>query len=191
MAEFAIALSGGIGAGKTALAEKLAEALDADRVSFGREVRRYAKENNENPDDRSILQQLGQALVLTECKQFVRRVLDQQSQPRKDRLIIDGVRHIEVLIHLKEEVGKRPLYLVHVATPSSTREQRIMERDQVERRLAARYDNDITEAQVTRILPQYASLTVNGELPIMLQVAQVVQRVKEWSAKSGQHPVAA
>lgn len=182
MTEFVIAISGGIGAGKTVLADKLVETLDADRVSFGAEVRRYARENGDNHEDRSILQQLGQALVLTECEEFVRRVLAQQRNPGKGRLIVEGVRHLEVLIELKKQVGSRRLHLVHVVTPGSTREQRVMERDGVERRVAARYDNDITEAQVARILPQYAGLTVDGEWPVSLQVAQVAKKIEEWSA---------
>ncbi|MDP4006393.1 AAA family ATPase [Methylobacterium sp. NEAU K] len=191
MAGFVIAISGGIGAGKTALAEKLAEALHADRVSFGREVRRYAEENGENPKDRSVLQQLGQALVLTQCNQFVERVLAQRPQPRSEHLIVEGVRHVEVLMELKRQLDSKSVHLVHVVTPGSTREQRVMERDDVERRLVARYDNDITEAQVSRILPQYASLTVNGELPIVLQVAQVMQKAAEWSATGSERPEAA
>ena len=56
-----------------------------------------------------------------------------------------------------------------------------MERDGVERRVAARYENDITEAQVARIIPQYASLTVNGELPLDLQVAAIQKKLHEWT----------
>ena len=181
MARFVIAISGGIGAGKSTLAERLADKLDAVRASFGREVKHYAEINGENPNDRSTLQQLGQALVLTDCEGFVRRVLEQQPNVGDRQLIVEGVRHIEVLMELKERVRPKRLYLIHVMTPGSTREQRVMERDRVERRLVARYDNDITEAQVSRILPQYADLTVNGELPITLQVVQVMHKVAEWS----------
>ncbi|MCJ2075981.1 AAA family ATPase [Methylobacterium sp. E-016] len=188
MADFVIAISGGIGAGKSTLAEKLADKLDGVRASFGREVREYARINGESPDDRSVLQQLGQALVLTDCEGFVRRVLDQQPNVGRRHLIVEGVRHIEVLRELKDQVRPKRLHLVHIMTPGSTREQRVMERDRVERRLVARYDNDITEAQVSRILPQYAALTVNGDLPITLQVNQVMQKIAEWSTADRLEP---
>lgn len=191
MAGFVVAISGGIGAGKTALANKLVDALDADRVSFGREVRRYAENNEQNPDDRSVLQQLGQALVLTDCDGFVRRVLDQRQRPDRDHLIVDGVRHIEVFMRLKDQVRPKRIYLVHIVTPPSMREQRVMERDGVERRVVARYDNDITEAQVSRVLPQYASVLVNGELPVNLQIAQVLVKAKEWATLGDEPSVAA
>ena len=191
MAGFAIAISGGIGAGKSTLAKGLKEALGADRVSFGNVVRQYAEENGMDSKDRSVLQQLGQALVLTQCEAFVDRVLARRAEPVGDHLIIDGVRHVEVFMRLKEKVRPMRLYLVHIETPSSTREHNVMVRDGVERRLVARYDNDITEVQVSRVLPQYASLIVNGELPVMLQVSQVIAKAKEWAAIGDEQPVAA
>ncbi len=196
MTGFVLALSGAIGAGKTSLAERLAARLSARRVSFGIEVRRYAEEHGANKKDRAVLQQLGQALVLTQREAFVKRVLAQDidAQAPGDMnvpLIVDGVRHIEIFMELKRQLAPRRVHLIHITTPGSTREQRIMEKDGVERRVVARYDNDITEAQVSRILPQYAGLTVQGELPVDLQVQQVVQKLKEWHATADSELTAA
>lgn len=184
MTDFVIALSGGIGAGKTDLAERLAATLDADRVSFGREVREFAERNQRNQNDRAVLQELGQAMVLTDCEGFVRRVLaqrDEGGRQRKPGLIVEGVRHVEVFKELGRQLGDRTVHLVHISTPEATREKRVMDRDNVERRVVARYDNDITEAQVPRILPQYAALTLNGDLPLELQVATVEKKLREWA----------
>ena len=174
MTGFVLVLSGGIGAGKSSLAEALKVALQADNVSFGDGVRAYAEKNGIPTPDRAMLQELGQALVLTKCTYFVESVLAQApAQSLDDRLIVQGVRHIEVLWELKRQLSGRQILLVHIETPSLTREERVMKRDSVDRRDVARYDNDITEAQVLRILPQYAHFRVNGELPTSLQVAEV------------------
>ncbi len=177
-----LALSGAIGAGKSKLAQELRTAFDADVVGFGDEVRRYAREIGEDENDRSVLQKLGQAMVLSDCRAFVLKVLEQcprQLQAGSDELnlIVQGVRHIEALGELKRLVGNRSLHLINVVTPTSLREQRLMDRDKVDRRLIGRYDNDITEAQVARILPQYAHCEVSGDVPVPFQIATIRQRL--------------
>ena len=177
-----LALSWAIGAGKTTLAKELSAALDADLVGFGNEVRRYAKEIGADENDRSVLQKLGQAMVLSDCSGFVRKVLGRsprQLQAGSDdlNLIVQGIRHIEVFNELKKHIGGRSLHLIDVVTPTSLREERLMDRDKVDRRLVGRYDNDITEAQVARILPQYAHCEVQGDVPVAFQVATVRQRL--------------
>ena len=186
MGGFVIAVSGGIGAGKTELAKHLEKALDADRVSFGDEVRTFARENGQDENDRSVLQRLGQALVLSQCKAFVTRVLAQRPSigRTETRLIIEGVRHVEVLKEIMLQMPHEHVRLVHIATPETLREQRIMDRDNVERRVVARYDNDITEAQISRILPQYADLIVEGDLPVSLQISAIKAKLGEWTSSS-------
>ena len=190
MTGYVLALSGAIGAGKSTLSANLAEALGADMVSFGREVRRYAEEGEQGSSkDRAILQQLGQALVLSDLKGFVTRVLRQEprqleADSRRLPLVVEGIRHVEVLMELRRQIEGRHVHLLHIVTPSNLREQRLMERDKVERRVIARYDNDITEAQVARILPQYAACFVEGDLPERLQIAQVLRKIDEWTVRS-------
>ena len=89
---------------------------------------------------------------------------------------MQGIRHIEVFNELKKHIGKRSLHLINVVTPTSLREERLMDRDKVERRLIGRYDNDITEAQVARILPQYAHCEVPGDAPLFFQLATIRQK---------------
>ncbi|RVD51103.1 hypothetical protein EN783_33330 [Mesorhizobium sp. M2D.F.Ca.ET.140.01.1.1] len=65
--------------------------------------------------------------------------------------------------------------MVHLEAPSDVRQERYLQREAVERRLLARYEQDITEAQIARILPQYADLTVDATLPLSFQVEKVVE----------------
>ncbi len=173
MRNLVIALSGGIGAGKAELGEALSKALGADRASFGAEVRRYAREIGADDADVTSLQQVGQSLVLTQPAGFVRRVLAQRV--RHDvPLVVEGLRHVEILVHLRRETEGSVLQVVHLDTPRELRSARMTERTGAVPRLAARYEADINEEQVARIIPQYANVVVSGDLPTSLQVARVL-----------------
>jgi dephospho-CoA kinase len=172
MVGLVLAFSGALGAGKSKLTMALHDRLQWPRVSFGDEVRSFAVREGRDPNDRAVLQQLGQALVLTDREGFVRRVLNQR--PTEGDLIVDGVRHVEILLELRKQVHPRTLKLIHINADSGIRQERLMERDQVERRVVARYDSDITEAQIARILPQYADLALDGSLPTSVLLAKVV-----------------
>lgn len=167
---FVLAFSGGLGAGKSSLTNALAERLGWPRLSFGDHVRKIAQENGRDWKDRAVLQQLGQALILTNVEGFINDVL----APAGDapNVILDGVRHVEVLFTLREKLNDR-IRLVHLEAPSDIRQERYMQREAVERRLLARYEQDITEAQIARILPQYADLLVDATLPLSFQVDKV------------------
>ncbi|TGR10473.1 hypothetical protein EN833_13130 [Mesorhizobium sp. M4B.F.Ca.ET.190.01.1.1] len=170
--EFVLAFSGGLGAGKSSLTKALSERLGWPRASFGDHVRTLALENGLDSKDRAVLQQLGQALVLTNVEGFVDGVLGRAGEA--PNLILDGVRHVEVLFILREKLQEK-VKLVHLEAPSDVRQERYLQREAVERRLLARYEQDITEAQIARILPQYADLTVDATLPLSFQVEKVVE----------------
>lgn len=179
-----LAISGALGSGKSNLTRALHDRLHWRRVSFGDQVRKVAEDASKDRNDRSILQQLGQFLVLTDPQQFVRDVLDQglaQPNPNStaENLIVDGVRHVEILLELRKQVVPRAVRLVYLKTDIETRQVRLVQRDHVERRIAARYDSDISEAQVARILPQYADLTLDGSLPTSLLIERVVSFVTQ------------
>lgn len=167
---FVLAFSGGLGAGKSSLTTALHERLGWPRASFGDHVRKLAAENGRDSKDRAVLQQLGQALVLTNVEGFVDDVLAQAGDA--PNVILDGVRHVEVLFTLREKF-KDKVKLVHLEAPSDLRQERYLQRETVERRLLARYEQDITEAQIARILPQYADLLVDATLPLSFQVGKV------------------
>jgi len=173
---FVLAFSGGLGAGKSSLTTALHERLGWPRASFGDHVRKIASENGRDEKDRSVLQQLGQALVLTNVGGFVDDVLAQAGDA--PNVILDGVRHVEVLFKLREKLNDK-VKLVHLEAPSDVRQERYLQRDDVERRLLARYEQDITEAQIARILPQYADLVVDATLPLSFQVDRVADFAKK------------
>ncbi len=166
-----VAFSGPIGAGKSSISQKVADSLHWPRVSFGEYIKKVAQENNEDPNDRAVLQRLGQALVLSDVDSLVDEVLNQR--PWKDangegNLIIDGLRHAEVRHALVQKIRPNILKHVYVTIDEDTRQQRVREEDHIEPRILMRYDQDITEAQIPRILREYRDIEVNGRLPVQI-----------------------
>lgn len=172
-----VAFSGAIGVGKSSLSRALQERLGWPRVSFGQYVRDYAAANGKDADDRATLQQLGQALVLTNVAGFVAGVLGQVDWRSGGNLILDGLRHVEVRQALLHELGADfTLKLVHVSVDEDTRQQRAQENG-IEQRMLSRYDQDLTEAQMARIMPPYADLVIDGTLPPRMAMDMIVARL--------------
>ena len=73
----ALAFSGAIGSVKSSVSGELQNLLKWPRVSFGDFVRKKAAEMGRDPTDRTVLQKLGQALVVSDLQGFVRDVLAQ------------------------------------------------------------------------------------------------------------------
>ncbi len=183
MDKFILAFAGGMGSGKSNLTRELANRLGWKRASFGEHVKKIAGEAGRDASDRGVLQQLGQALVLTQLEKFVRDVLAQAEGDAN--VILDGVRHVEVYMQLKElEKENTRLRLVYIKTPTEIRQDHVVKRDKVERRLVASYDSDITEAQIPRIIPQYADKIIDGTLPVSILVDQLVDYAREETGKS-------
>ncbi|HXQ74654.1 MAG TPA: AAA family ATPase [Pyrinomonadaceae bacterium] len=175
-----VAFSGPIGAGKSTISQKVAELLHWPRVSFGEYVQSVADKNNLDRNDRTVLQRLGQALVLSDVDEFVRAVLSQK-QWRNERdegdLVIDGLRHAEVRHALVQQTRPNVLKHVFVTVDEDTRQERVRMEDHIEPRMLMRYDQDITEAQIPRIMREYKDVEVNGKLPTELAAREVLARL--------------
>src|SRR5271170_2410837 len=98
---FILAFSGGLGVGKSELTKAVEEKLGWKRASFGDYVRTVARAAGRDAGDRGELQRLGQALVLTNVDGFVDEVLKRADGA--ERIILDGIRHIEVLLTLRRK----------------------------------------------------------------------------------------
>jgi cytidylate kinase len=172
-----IAFSGPIGAGKSTISQKVADLLHWPRVSFGEYVQKVARENNQDPSDRTVLQRLGQALVLSDVDEFVEGVLNQKEWRGEGNLVVDGLRHAEVRHALIQKIKPNVLKHVYVTVDEDTRQQRVRDEDNVEPRILMRYDQDITEAQIPRIIREYKDMEVSGKLPSQIAAKEVVARL--------------
>ena len=172
-----IAFSGPIGAGKSTISQKVANLLHWPRVSFGEYVQKVAAANGQDPKDRSVLQRLGQALVLADVDDLVEQVLKQCEWRDEGNLVVDGLRHAEVRHALIQKIKPNVLKHVFVTVDEDTRQQRVREEDKIEPRILMRFDQDITEAQVPRILREYRDIEVSGKLPGEIAAKEVVARL--------------
>lgn len=156
-----IALAGLSKSGKSFLAKHLGETLNWPVLSFGSYVRHVAA-TQKLSDDFPTLQTLGQSMVDEDPASFVSAVLDHSDCGVQDNLILDGMRHVEVLDALQESVAPDLVQLVLVKVSQEE--------------LASRHENiglDISEVlagpaeqQVQSTLAERATLVVDGSGPV-------------------------
>lgn len=173
----ALAFSGAIGSGKSSVSGELQRILGWPRVSFGDFVRKQATAMGRDATDRTVLQNLGQALVVSNLEGFVRDVLGQEpGWADADGIIIDGLRHSEVRDELIRQVHPKVLKLVMITVDEDARLARARKEKAIEGFELSRYDRDVTEAQIRKTLPDFADLQIeNGSSPSAAAEAVVHQ----------------
>lgn len=172
-----LAFAGAIGVGKSSLSKQVQAVLGWPRVSFGDYVRKVAEKNGQDPNDRAVLQRLGQALVRVDVDDFVDRVLKEADWRARGNLVIDGLRHAEVRHALLQKIQPSALKVVFVKVDEDTRQERAEREKDIEPRMLSRYDQDITEAQIPRIIPEYADLEIDNTLPLHVAATEVTKRL--------------
>jgi hypothetical protein len=142
-------------------------------VSFGDYVRALAEKLGK-PVDRATLQEIGETLVHEDPKAFLSSTLRQA--PRGwQTLILDGVRHNQVLKLLREfaEEEGAAFRLAHLSIDTTTRMARMAARgtDPASVQLA---QNHPSEHDVTKSLARAADLRLDGNRPVEDLVALVL-----------------
>jgi len=172
-ARLILALSGLPGVGKTTLARALACRLGGIHVSFGDYVRAVAEKLGK-PGDRTTLQEIGETLVRDDPNAFVSSIL-KQAPPGWQTLILDGVRHDQVLKLLREFAQEEgaALRLAHLSIDTPTRIARMAERG-IDPASAQLTQNHPSEHDVTKRLAHAANLQLDGNRPVEDLVALVL-----------------
>jgi cytidylate kinase len=119
-----IAFSGLPQTGKTTLAFRLATALSCKFVGFGDFVRQEAGRRGVEKPTRRDLQDLGEALVRADVLGFCRQVLGTVKFVPGEQIVLDGVRHKEVLDSLTILSPLQPIRLIYLAASVDTRKAR-------------------------------------------------------------------
>ena len=177
-----IVLSGAIGSRRAELAEKLEERLHWPRVKFSEYIKQRIQADGDDPEDRALLQEYGQRLVQNHLKAFVEGVLAMaQGWEVGGNLIVDGLRHVEVLLILRELIEDSTVFYVHVKPDPLKREPAALARGLHEQDMY-RYDRALSEAQMNRILPAYADLEVDGSLGFSLNIQDIEKHLKDLGA---------
>ena len=168
-----LAFSGKIGSGKSSVSMAVAESLHLPWVSFGDYVRKQAKAQELEPT-RQHLQDLGQALLLADADAFCAAVLA-QTPDVENGLVMDGIRHSNVLRIIKRLVAPQQVIHIHLLLDEDLREERVVGRQGVvELDEQRRMSNHPTEEQVFELLPSIADLAIGS----FDTLDAVVQKVK-------------
>jgi hypothetical protein len=105
---------------------------------------------------------VGQSLIEREPAQFCRRTIDATGWAGKAPLVIEGLRHEQIVPYLRQLVSPHHLIRVHIAVPREVRQERVEERgDEID---LAQVEAHAAEVQVNSILAEAADLSIDGTL---------------------------
>ncbi|GGG59562.1 AAA family ATPase [Hymenobacter glacieicola] len=167
-----IAFSGKIGSGKSSVSAAVADVLNLPWVSFGDYVRKQARAQELEPT-REHLQDLGQKLLRADAEAFCKAVLS-QTPDWENGIVVDGVRHSDVLHIIKRLINQQQLIHIHLELNEPLREARVISREGVvEECEQIRMNNHPTEEQVSGLLPSIADIVVSSTGPLDIVVEKV------------------
>ena len=165
--------SGRVGSGKTSVSEEVARHFNWPRVSFGGYVRKIAQEQGLDSSSRNVLQTLGEKLLNNGIEEFCRSVIGQVGWKPGQSLVIDGIRHRDVLNKLKEIASPSLFVLVYISVNEDNRFQRLTQRDGLSQKELDKVEEHSTEKDTKIVLSQLADIKIEGEQPIEVMVKEI------------------
>jgi len=171
-----IVVSGKIASGKTTFAHALANHLGVDCIGFGDEVRSIA-ESRGLPLTREMLQSVGEEQVRDRPRAFCEAVLRRANYQPGQGLVLEGLRHAEILALLRELLSPVKLVHVHILSSEEERQQRIATRARPGDVAVRETEEHSTEAQLMRTLPTLADVTVDGSRPVADIVSEAAKSI--------------
>ena len=169
-----IAFSGKRASGKSIVSSEVAKALNWKKASFGEYLRATARHEGVS-DSTENLQELGASLV-KEPDRFCREVLSYCGWQSGEPLIVEGVRHKEIMDSLRKLVAPLEARLIFLEVDESERQRRLEAREESSEQRTKAVEEHSTEKQVKDVLPAEADLNIGTrEEPKVL-----VQKILEW-----------
>lgn len=168
-----LGFAGRIGSGKSALSAAVARALGWSRVSFGDYLRTVAKSSGLD-ESREVLQELGESLIEKGVDDFCRAVLTHYGWSAGEPLVIDGIRHAEVVEALRKLVAPLEVRVVFLDVDDSKRLERLRRLDESMPDKFVTIESHSTEQQVKEVLPNLADLRLPGDRPVSDLVSTVI-----------------
>lgn len=171
---------GRIKSGKTTLSKYLAESLDLPRVSFGDYVRNVAKKQGLS-ESRETLQSIGASLIRKDPEGFCRNVLKQVDWKPGQSLLIDGIRHAEVIKILNKLTYPSKLLLIFVKVTGENQKQRLKTSNKNYITQIKELESHSTEIQVKESLRSSSDLVVDGSQPIAVLVESILTWIRNYT----------
>ena len=173
-----VTFAGGRGSGKSTLSAELSRRLGYARVSFGDYVRGEAHRRGLTSRD-EVLQSIGEELVSAGPTTFARNVLSTVVWDANGVLLVDGVRHKEILEAIRSIAAPTPVKLVFVNVDKEQRKERLSVRGDDGRQFD-KLEAASTEVQVAGVLPKLADLVVDGSMPVTDSISTLVRAISQW-----------
>ena len=167
-----LCISGKINSGKTTFAKELSRAIEWPKVSFGDFVRKEARRRGLD-SSRKTLQNLGESLLSSNIKFFCHSVLAEANWKRKMPLIVEGVRHQEVLDTLKKIASPERVVLIYINTEDHIRFSRMLVSGQ-----GVPDERHSTEIQVQDTLLNKADVVINNNESVEKAVSEAIGWLK-------------
>jgi ribosome-binding protein aMBF1 (putative translation factor)/adenylate kinase family enzyme len=177
-----LGFAGRIGSGKSTLSTEVAKALGWPRASFGDYVRTVAR-NSGLDESREVLQELGASLIEGGVDDFCRAVLANCGWNAGEPLVIDGIRHAEVIESLRKLVAPLEMKVVYLDVGDDKRLENLRTREQAETEALKRVEEHPTEEQVKDRLPGLADLRLAGDHPVPELVSTLVKWIHQGDGK--------
>ncbi|MBO1223786.1 MAG: AAA family ATPase [Candidatus Scalindua sediminis] len=156
-----LCFSGAIASGKTTISVNLAKHLGCPRVSFGDYVRKVTLARGLDISSIDVLQNVGESLIKEGCRKFCSSVLEQINWEPGQTLVVDGIRHKEALVKLKELTAPSRVFLIYITSSQVVQDKRLKEKGISSQQMES-IERHSTEKDVKSELPAMADITVDG-----------------------------
>ncbi|MFD0084203.1 AAA family ATPase [Priestia megaterium] len=174
-----IAIGGRIGSGKTTLSLSLSSELGFKYVSFGDYVRRIALKRGMNPNSREELQVIGESLIKNDKKDFCNSVLKSVGWTSGESLVIEGIRHKEILKEIRKLTFPTSVLFVFLQITEDVRKKRIQYRSRESLDEIRILEQHSTEKQVNHDLSLCADLILqNGDKMSLDRIKNMIKELQ-------------
>ncbi|MCU1251144.1 MAG: hypothetical protein JWQ49_4173 [Edaphobacter sp.] len=175
-----IAFAGKRGSGKTTISEGVAKVLNWPVASFGDYLRAAAKRQGVS-DATENLQELG-ATLAKEPDRFCDAVLTFSKWEAGEPLVVEGIRHQEILESLRRRVAPLEVRLVYLEIDEPERVRRLNEREPSTTARIQAVENHSTESQVKNVLLESADFRVSTREATEVVINKIVDWIQSGNA---------
>jgi len=184
MTPLILCFSGRIGSGKTSVSRRVAETLGAAWTGFGDFVRAVAASRSLDVSSREVLQALGAQLLQDHgAAWFCQQVIARSGWDGRQPLVIDGVRHVDVLNEIGQQLSTHRMVLFYLDLSDQDIPARGI--DASTRRVIEEHS---TEHDVLGALRERANLVVSTAQPLDEVVSTVVNFARSLSPGAVRFP---